>query len=56
MGEGGGFGWSRVEGWGENACNCNLITIKILKKDFTKAKKPPAFLTEVMKLFSYIDF
>ena len=22
-GEGGGFGWSGVEGWGENADNCN---------------------------------
>ena len=21
--EGGGFGWSGVEGWGENADNCN---------------------------------
>ena len=23
MGEGGGIGWGRVEGWGENADNCN---------------------------------
>ena len=23
MGEGGGFGWGRVEGWGEKAYNCN---------------------------------
>ena len=22
-GEGGGFGWGEVEGWGENAGNCN---------------------------------
>ena len=22
-GEGGGFGWGGVEGWGENADNCN---------------------------------
>ena len=22
-GEGGGFGWGGVEGWGENAENCN---------------------------------
>ena len=22
-GEGGGFGWGRVEGWGENTDNCN---------------------------------
>ena len=29
MGEGGGFGWGGVEGWGENADNCNGITIKI---------------------------
>ena len=27
-GEGGGFGWGGVEGWGENADNCNRITIK----------------------------
>ena len=23
VGEGGGFGWDGVEGWGENADNCN---------------------------------
>ena len=23
VGKGGGFGWDRVEGWGENADNCN---------------------------------
>ena len=23
LGEGGGFGWGGVEGWGENADNCN---------------------------------
>ena len=28
MGEGGGLGWGGVEGWGEKAHNCNLITIK----------------------------
>ena len=27
-GEGGGFGWGGVEGWGENADNCNRTTIK----------------------------
>ena len=32
MGEGGGFGWGGVEGWGEKADNCNWITIKIKKK------------------------
>ena len=32
MGEVGGFGWGGVEGRGENADNCNRITIKILKK------------------------
>ena len=30
----GGFGWGRVEGWGEKAHNCNWITIKNLKKRF----------------------
>ena len=32
MGEGGGFSWGGVEGWGEKAYNCNWITIKIFKK------------------------
>ena len=35
----GGFGWSGVEGWGENADNCNWITINFLlnsKKSFLK--------------------
>ena len=32
VGEGGGFGWGGVEGWGEKAYNCNWITIKIKKK------------------------
>ena len=27
-GEGGRFGWGEEEGWGENADNCNRITIK----------------------------
>ena len=27
-GEGGGFNWGGVEGWGEKAYNCNCITIK----------------------------
>ena len=31
MGEGGGFSWGGVEGWGEKAHNCNRITIKFLK-------------------------
>ena len=29
MGEGGGFGWGGVEGWGEKVYKCNSITIKI---------------------------
>ena len=28
VGEGGGFTWGGVEGWGEKAYNCNCITIK----------------------------
>ena len=32
VGEGGGFTWGGVEGWGEKAYNCNWITIKIKKK------------------------
>ena len=31
-GEGGGFTWGGVEGWGEKAYNCNCITIKKIKK------------------------
>ena len=33
MGEGGGIGWVGLEGWGENADNCNRI------KFFKKFKK-----------------
>ena len=32
-GEGSRFGWGRVAGWGENADNCNLITVKIFLKE-----------------------
>ena len=31
-GEGGGFGWGGVDGWGENADNCNWATIKKMFK------------------------
>ena len=48
-GEGGGFGWGGVEGWGEKAYNYNWITIKILKKttdalalSFLDATFPPS--------------
>ena len=40
-GEGGGFTWGGVEGWGEKAYNCNCITIKKIKK---KNCKPAAKL------------
>ena len=33
MGEGGGTGWGGVEGWGENADNCNWIKINLKKED-----------------------
>ena len=36
VGEGGGFSWGGVEGWGEKAYNCNWITIKNLKKDIQR--------------------
>ena len=37
MGEGGGFSWGGVEGWGQKAHNCNGITIKIkIKKKRNK--------------------
>ena len=38
-GEGGGFGWGGVEGWGENADNYNCITIKILKNKYINILK-----------------
>ena len=39
-GGGSGIGWGRVEGWGENADNCNWITIKnkIKKRQLKKIK------------------
>ena len=36
VGEGGGLGWGGVEGWGENAENCNWPTIK--RKELLKKK------------------
>ena len=40
MGEGGGFSWGGVEGWGEKAYNCIWITIKIKNnKDKETEKK-----------------
>ena len=40
MGEGGGTGWGGVEGWGENADNCNRIKInKLIKKINIEKKK-----------------
>ena len=39
MGEGGGFGWVCVEGWGEKAGNYNWITIKFfLKSEWTNQR------------------
>ena len=38
VGEGGGFSWGGVEGWGEKAYNCNWITIKIFKKSKWRKK------------------
>ena len=32
MGEGGGFGWGGMAGWGEKAYNCNWTTIKFFFK------------------------
>ena len=44
MGEGGWFGWGRVEGWGENADNCNGITRKEKKR---KKKVVPSFIADL---------
>ena len=35
MGKGGGTGWDGVEGWGENADNCNKKRIKIMNIKMT---------------------
>ena len=40
VGEGGGFSWGEVEGWGENADNCNRITMKTKKKKEPMQLKP----------------
>ena len=42
-GEGGGFTWGEVEGWGEKAYNCNCITIKIKKIKKKRRVKPFKF-------------
>ena len=56
MGEGGGFGWGGVEGWGEKADNCNSITIKILKKrSMTIKKKNPNAMCSQVYICSYLD-
>ena len=39
MGEGGGFSWGGVEGWGEKAYNCNRITIKFFLNVKKKKRK-----------------
>ena len=36
VGDGDGFSWGWMEGWGEKAYNCNRITIKIKKKEKQK--------------------
>ena len=38
VGEGSGFDWGWVEGSGENADKCNLITIIFLKKKMRKVQ------------------
>ena len=48
-GEGGGFTWGGVEGWGEKAYNCNCITIKKNKKNKLKKKKKKKDHMEVKK-------
>ena len=41
-GEGGGFTWGGVEGWGEKAYNCNCITMK--KYIYIKKKRQLEYL------------
>ena len=41
VGEGGGIGWGGVEGWGENADNCNWITKIFLKISLKVVEEKP---------------
>ena len=50
-GEGGGFGWGGVEGWGENADNCNWVTIKTFFK-----KERNIILNLIINLQEYYNF
>ena len=50
VGEGGGFSWGGVEGWGETAYNCNWITIKI------KEKKEISFSIPLLLVCVYLLF
>ena len=49
MGEGGGFSWCGVEGWGERAYSCNWIKIKIKK---TKKNYSGWIVNQVLVVFS----
>ena len=44
MGEGGGFSWGGVEGWGEKAYDCNWITIKKIFKWLEEILVPPVIV------------
>ena len=55
-GEGGGFTWGGVEGWGEKAYNCNCRTIKKIKikKKLEKKKHYYFQRIEIVKIDIYM--
>ena len=60
VGEGGGFGWGGVEGWGEKADNCNWITINFLKKICYRGKlldsKKCLWIRPLWLIFYFLTF
>ena len=55
MGEGGGFGWGGVEELGENADNCNRITIKIFLKRSLSWKSSRSQFWPVWPRINYVN-
>ena len=55
MGEGSGIGWDGVEGWGENADNCNRITIKKCQKNKDRKKITVLYVKCLIQLSKDVD-
>ena len=56
MGKGGGTGWGGVEGWGENADNCNNKNKKIKSNNLKKVKGSILFLCSYLLSFPNIIY